>query len=224
MQLRRRILALVLAGLCLVMVAVIRHVIRESESGKAARVQGAVPESGAVNWFGAPEIDVQLLTNNEYSRPGLRLGSIKGIVVHYTANPGSSAQANRNYFEGLKDSGERKASSHFVVGLDGEVIQCIPSTEISYASNDRNKDTLSIECCHPDETGEFNQATYTSLVQLTAWLCKRFGLESTDVIRHYDVTGKECPKYFVDHEDAWERFRQDVGDCKNKIIEEEEEQ
>ena len=111
-----------------------------------------------------------------------------------------------------------------MVGLDGEVIQCIPSTEISYASNDRNKDTLSIECCHPDETGEFNQATYTSLVQLTAWLCKRFGLESTDVIRHYDVTGKECPKYFVDHEDAWERFRQDVGDCKNKIIEEEEEQ
>ena len=30
------------------------------------------------------------------------------------------------------------------------------------------------------------------------------------MIRHYDVTGKICPKYFVDHEDAWELFKGDV--------------
>ena len=29
----------------------------------------------------------------------------------------------------------------------------------------------------------------------------------TDVIRHYDVTGKICPKYYVDHPEAWEDFR-----------------
>lgn len=223
MQLRRRMFIFALAVLCLLMVLVIRHVIRQSEM-EGSRLQGAAPESGGVDWFGAPEIDVQLLTNNEYSRPGIAIDQVAGIVVHYTANPGSSAQANRNYFEGLKDSGERKASSHFVIGLDGEIIQCIPSSEISYASNDRNKDTLSIECCHPDESGAFNSATYTSLVQLVAWLCKRFDLEAADVIRHYDVTGKICPKYFVDHEDAWEQFRQDISDYKNKIIEEEEEQ
>lgn len=171
-----------------------------------------------------PDIDVELLTVNPYSRPGTETSKIKGIVVHYTANPGATAIANRNYFEGLKDSGERKASSHFVIGLDGEVIQCIPSSEISYASNDRNKDTLSIECCHPDESGEFNKATYTSLVQLVAWLCKRFDLEASDVIRHYDVTGKECPKYFVEHEDAWEQFQQEVSACKDKIIKEEKEE
>lgn len=223
MQLRRRMFIFALAVLCLLMVLVIRHVIRQSEM-EGSRLQGAAPESGGVDWFGAPEIDVQLLTNNEYSRPGIAIDQVAGIVVHYTANPGSSAQANRNYFEGLKDSGERKASSHFVIGLDGEIIQCIPSSEISYASNDRNKDTLSIECCHPDESGAFNSATYTSLVRLVAWLCKRFDLEAADVIRHYDVTGKICPKYFVDHEDAWEQFRQDISDYKNKIIEEEEEQ
>lgn len=223
MQLRRRMFIFALAVLCLLMVLVIRHVIRQPEM-EGSRLQGAAPESGGVDWFGAPEIDVQLLTNNEYSRPGIAIDQVAGIVVHYTANPGSSAQANRNYFEGLKDSGERKASSHFVIGLDGEIIQCIPSSEISYASNDRNKDTLSIECCHPDESGAFNSATYTSLVQLVAWLCKRFDLEAADVIRHYDVTGKICPKYFVDHEDAWEQFRQDISDYKDKIIEEEEEQ
>ena len=132
-------------------------------------------------------------------------------MIHYTANPGSTAQANRNYFEGLKDEHTTKASSHFVIGLDGEIIQCIPSTEISYASNDRNGDTLSIECCHPDETGKFTDKTYDSLVKLTAWLCSRFDVPADEVIRHYDVTGKDCPKYFVENEDAWKQFQKRCG-------------
>lgn len=177
-------------------------------------------EQNSEEWAGAPEMDVQLLDVNEYSRPGIALQDINGIVIHYTANPGSSAQANRNYFQGLKDSHETKASSHFVVGLDGEIIQCIPSNEISYASNDRNSDTLSIECCHPDETGKFTDATYASVINLTAWLCVRFDLTGQDVIRHYDVTGKLCPLYFVEHEDAWEQFRKDV-DTRIKEIQEE---
>lgn len=161
-------------------------------------------------WEDAPEMSVELLTPNPYSRPEIPLEKVNGIVIHYTANPGSSAKANRNYFEGLKDSGQTYASSHFIVGLKGEIIQCIPSREIAYASNERNEDTLSIETCHPDESGRYNQATYDSLVELTAWLCHKFDLQSTDVIRHYDVTGKICPKAFVEDEQAWEQFRRDV--------------
>lgn len=161
---------------------------------------------------GRPAIDVQLLTPNPYSRPQEALNEINGIVIHYTANPGTTAQENHDYFEGLKDSGETYASSHFVVGLDGEIIQCIPSSEISYASNDRNYDTISVECCHPDESGQFTEDTYQSMVELTAWLCKHFQVPVDSVIRHYDVTGKECPKYFVDHPEAWEQFRNDVGE------------
>lgn len=157
-----------------------------------------------------PDIDVQLLDINEYSRPGIESDPIKGIVIHYTANPGSTAQNNRDYFEGLKDSHETSVSSHFVVGLDGEIIQCVPTWELAYASNSRNQDTVSIECCHPDESGEFTDKTYKSLVQLTAWLCDKFGLTQNDVIRHYDVTGKICPKYFVEDEKAWELFKGDV--------------
>ena len=157
-----------------------------------------------------PEIDVQLLDVNAYSRPGIESGKITGIVIHYTANPGASAQNNRDYFEGLKTSHATKASSHFIVGLEGEIIQCVPTWEIAYASNDRNSDTVSIECCHPDESGRFNDETYRSMVQLTAWLCRKFGLSEMDVIRHYDVTGKNCPKYFVENEDAWSEFRTDV--------------
>jgi len=158
----------------------------------------------------APDYQVDLLTPNPYSRPQMALEEVKGIVVHYTANPGTTAAQNRSYFEGLKDMQKTKASSHFVVGMDGEIIQCIPSSEISYASNDRNVDTLSIECCHKDETGQFTQETYDSLVELTAWLCGKFNLPVDSIIRHYDVTGKECPIYYVKNEDAWEKFKKDV--------------
>ena len=94
--------------------------------------------------------------------------------------------------------------------MDGEIIQCVPTWEIAYASNERNADTVSIEVCHPDETGKFTDATYRSLVQLTAWLCVKFDLKEDQIIRHYDVTGKNCPKYFVEDEAAWEKFREDV--------------
>lgn len=157
-----------------------------------------------------PELDVQLLTVNPYSRPGTKTGKINGIVIHYTANPGSTARQNRDYFEGLKDSHETKASSHFVVGLEGEIVQCIPTWEVAYASNDRNSDTVSIETCHSKKDGKYTKETYRSMVKLTAWLCKKFDLNENDVIRHYDVTGKICPKYFVENEEAWKKFLEDV--------------
>lgn len=160
---------------------------------------------------GAPYIDVELLTPNEYSRPQIPIESVNYIAIHYTANPGATAIANRNYFENLANTHDTKVSSHFVVGLDGEVVQCIPTSEMSYATNSRNVDTISIECCHPDETGKFNDSTYDSVVKLTAWLCVQFGLTSENVIRHYDVTGKDCPKYYVENPDAWLQMKADIA-------------
>lgn len=158
-------------------------------------------------------IEQQFLTVNPYSRPGTKLAVVNGIVIHYVANPGTTAQNNRDYFEGLKNqsgSNVTMVSSHFIIGLDGEIIQCIPVDEKAFASNDRNWDTISIECCHPSEDGAFTEETYDSLVKLTAWLCEELDLSEKDVIRHYDVTEKLCPKYFVENEDAWKQFRKDV--------------
>lgn len=209
-QIRRRIIGAGAAVLCVFGIGFgIRQLTGIGQSGPVD-IQA---DTTSVQWEGAPPINVELLTPNEWSRPQIALEQIQGIVIHYTANPGSTAQQNHDYFEGLKDSQSTKASSHFIIGLDGEVIQCIPSSEWSYASNDRNRDTLSIECCHPDESGQFNEATYQSMVELTGWLCHRFGLSSEDVIRHYDVTGKLCPLYYVEHPDAWEQFREDVVEC-----------
>ncbi len=173
--------------------------IRDSHAASAETYPAKIIEN-------APDYTVDLLDINEYSRPGSALKTVNGIVIHYTANPGTTAKQNRDYFNGLKDSHLTKASAHFVIGLDGEIVQCIPCKEIAYASNERNSDTIAIECCHEDKTGKFNPETEQSLVELTAWLMGRYGLTTKDVIRHYDVTGKECPLYYVKNEDQWNDF------------------
>ncbi len=156
-------------------------------------------------------IEENLLPVNPYSRPGTKLEEVNAIVIHYVGNPGTTAAQNRSYFENIIETGEASVSSHFIVGLDGEIIQCVPLDEISYASNTRNEDTIAVETCHPDETGKYNQTTYDSMVKLTAYLCILYNLNpDKDVIRHYDVTGKECPKYFVDYENEWSLFKAQV--------------
>ncbi len=141
------------------------------------------------------KITENFLTVNKFSRPGIKLEKVTKIAVHYVGNPGSSAIANRNYFENQKNGG-KYVSSHFVIGLEGEIIQCIPLDEWSYCTNQANGYSISIECCHPDNTGKFNEKTEESLAELCAYLLKKFGLTSEDIIRHYDVTGKQCPLWW----------------------------
>lgn len=195
----------VVAGVVLLCICALLSFIVEKTSGKEV-----VADSGGI--VIQPEIKEMFLTPNQYSRPQKELKHVNGIVIHYTANPGTSAEANRNYFENLKNKKKKYASSHFVIGLDGEIVQCIPLDEIAYASNNRNDDTISIECCHEDADGKFNEETYESLVHLVAWLCDEYGLEKEDIIRHYDVTGKLCPKYFVEHKKKWSKFKNNVFD------------
>ena len=155
----------------------------------------------------APDwVDQQIIKVDGDSRRGVMLEGVRNIVIHYVGNPGTTAQQNRDYYANPSS----EVSSHFVIGLKGEIIQCIPLHEKSSASNHRNKDTISIEVCHPDESGKFTDASYQSLVKLTVWLCEICDLDSGDVIRHYDITGKQCPLYFVTHEDAWKKFLQAV--------------
>ncbi|MBQ7714825.1 MAG: N-acetylmuramoyl-L-alanine amidase [Clostridia bacterium] len=163
--------------------------------------------------WNAPEYVVYVpLVKNEFSRPGTPLTRINGIVVHYVANPGTTAEQNRSYFNGLAQSGATWASSHFIIGLEGEVLQLIPLDEIAYCSNNRNDDTVSIECCHPEEDGKFTDKTYDSLITLLTDLCREYDLDPrTQIIRHYDVNGKMCPLYFVEHEDAWHELLTDVA-------------
>ena len=142
------------------------------------------------------KITEMFLTPSKYVRPQIKLAKVTKIAVHYVGNPNTSALANRNYFENCGKTGARYVSSHYIIGLDGEIIQCIPLDEWSYCTNQANGYSISIECCHPDQTGKFTDATENSLAELCAFLCRKFGLTENDIIRHYDVTGKQCPLYW----------------------------
>ena len=156
------------------------------------------------------EIKQALLTPNTYSRPRQKLSKVTKIVIHWVGNAGSSAKANRDYFESLKYR-NIYASAHYIIGLEGEILQCIPENEVAYHATKANAYSIGIENCHPDWTGKFNDKTYKSLIELCVDLCKRYGLNpDTDIIRHYDVTRKICPKYYVEHPAAWIALKRDV--------------
>ena len=143
------------------------------------------------------EITKLWLTVNPYSRPGTIRKRTEKIAVHYVGNPGTTALNNRNYFNNLAKTHSRYVSSNYIIGLDGEVLECVPSEEIAYCTNQANEYSISIECCHPDATGKFTDATETALAELCVYLLKRYNLTADDIIRHYDVTGKQCPLYWA---------------------------
>ena len=188
---------IIVAAIVIMSCLVVKRINQNSEAKKVKNLA----EIKIPDW-----IDSQIIDVDGASRNGYKLKGVKDIVVHYVGNPGTTAQQNHDFYAGNQSN----VSSHFVVGLDGKIIQCIPINEWSAASNWRNNDTISIEVCHPDETGKFKKKTYSSLVKLVAWLENVCDIDESHVIRHYDITKKECPRYFVQHEDKWKTFKKNV--------------
>lgn len=170
------------------------------------------------------KITDKLLTKNPYSRSGEKQNAIKKVVVHWVGNANTSATANRNYFNNLKDTHTTSASSHYIIGLNGEIIRCIPEKEVAFHSGSysMNRKSIGIENCHPDWNGKFNDKTYNSLVELCADILDRYNLDTSALIRHYDVTGKQCPKYYVKNSSAWKQFKKDVAKKMGQEVKEEE--
>jgi N-acetylmuramoyl-L-alanine amidase len=159
-----------------------------------------------------------LLTNK--NRPKKKLKKLKGIVIHWTANEdsGANALANRNYFNNTN----RPASAHYIVD-DHQIIQCIPDDEVAYHVGARkyradgikilespygpNYFLIGIEMC-VNKDGVWSK-TYQNTINLVVYLLKKYSLTVNDLYRHYDITGKNCPKMMLEGKD-WENFRNDV--------------
>ncbi len=173
-------------------------------------------------------IEKKHLTINPYSRPGDTLNEVKAIVMHWVANPDSSAEANRNFFEGRKSGKSGYGSAHYIVGIQGEVIECIPPCEVAYHAGSRsytnyltscittgnpNDCTLGIELCHPEADGAFTDKTLESASFLAAELCCHYGLNPyRDITTHKAVVGwKNCPKFWCEHPNEFQRFQRMVA-------------
>jgi len=164
-----------------------------------------------------------LLTPNPYSRPQLKLRRVDAIVLHWVGNSGTSAEANRLYFESLQD-GSRKASAHYIIDSRG-IVRCIPDDEVAYhvgqpegqpysawarlrwGGEHPNWYCLGIEHCHPDWTGQFDAAVLGWSKLLCAGLIRRYGLTTEAITTHNAITGKDCPRWFVEHPAELVRFR-----------------
>jgi len=171
--------------------------------------------------------DALLTLGASHGRTGKAINP-KGVVVHYVGNPGSSAMANRNYFENGSDG--RGVSSHYIVGLQGEIIRCIPETEVAmhagaaysnaYLEQAKTNNSIyyGIETCHPAADGKFSGITAQSLMELCADMCVRHGFDPhKHLFTHYEVTGKQCPLYYVNHPEAWAEFKNNVQDTISRI-------
>ncbi len=181
------------------------------------------------------------LTPNKFSRPSLKIKEVKGLVIHWVANTNSSAEANRRYFENRKNGKNNYGSAHYIIDLNGDIIQCIPDNEVAYHTgakkykpevkeklfNYPNFYTLGIECTHIKDSGEMSLNTYNSLIQLTLELCKQYKIDPlTFLFRHFDITGKLCHKWFIDNPAEWKQFKNKINELlhNNKIKPQQEEQ
>jgi len=156
-----------------------------------------------------------LIVKNQYSRPGMKLIGVKGLVIHWTATPGASDENEVKFFDGADGGGGRYASAHLFVDRDSARLD-IPLDEVAYHANDHacripklaatasyyknggaNLTAIGIEMC-VEKDGTIHAETITRTVQVAAALCKQFGLNPVaDIYRHYDITGKNCPAPWV---------------------------
>ncbi|MBR3656519.1 MAG: N-acetylmuramoyl-L-alanine amidase, partial [Prevotella sp.] len=137
---------------------------------------------------------------------GTRTEKVKYIAIHYTGNDGATAAENVSYFNG----GNRGASAHYFVDHSGEIREyCDPAAYYSWHCGGplesshhplhdicTNRNSIGIEICTRKSGGvwTFTSAAVNSAIALTKYLMTKFGVSADHVCRHYDVTGKACPR------------------------------
>ncbi|MGI5824522.1 MAG: N-acetylmuramoyl-L-alanine amidase family protein [Bacillota bacterium] len=143
-----------------------------------------------------------------------RSQKIKYIVIHYTANNGDTAKGNAVYFHNNRTL---QASAHYFVD-EKEVWQSVKEGDTAYHCGGktyrhkecRNANAIGIELCSRKSGGGkyyFKSETVDNAAELTRSLMEKYGIDREHVIRHYDVTGKNCPAPFVEDITQWQNFK-----------------
>ena len=148
------------------------------------------------------------------------INRIKYIVVHFTANNGDTAYGNTNYSKSY-----RGASAHYFVD-ENNIYQSVEDKNVAWHcgakkykhSTCRNSNSLGVELCSmKDSKGNFYfmDKTVDNAVELVKMLMAKYNVPIANVIRHYDVTGKNCPEPFVRDIKAWQNFK---GRLEEKVV------
>ena len=173
-------------------------------------------------------MEIKSLLANQNNYGGKRNTSIiRYIVIHYTGNDGDKAASNGRYFrEHIVN-----ASAHYFVD-DTEIIQSVPDNCIAWSVGGNkypscsktgggkwhgkctNHNSISIELCDTKKNGvsDFTEATQKNAAKLCQMLMKKYNVPIENVIRHFDVVGKICPKPFVENKAVWKKWKERLVD------------
>lgn len=167
--------------------------------------------------------------------------TIKYIVIHGTSGVSSKngcALGNCKWFA----TGARSASADFVVD-DISIVQY--SSDIhnrytwhcgdtqkgksgAYKGKCTNANSIGIELCTTNKKGKvtnvddgnwyFTDKVLTNGIELVKYLMKEYNIPASNVIRHRDVTGKNCPvsNGWYGSESEWKWFKTQLTDTTSK--------
>lgn len=172
-------------------------------------------ESKKLDYFN-DEKSIEVYVNQNFSNhnTSLRNGEIEYIVIHYTGTTKGAVDII-NYYNSLRAD---SASADFFVDLNGDIYQYNPVIDFRYSwavGGDKkdnfggslygvvtNENSISIELCVSNDSDDlsynsegwyFSEQTINSAVDLVNYLMGKYDIDKFHVIRHYDVSGKECP-------------------------------
>lgn len=142
-----------------------------------------------------------------------RSAPIRYIVVHYTANKGDTAKNNADYFARTTT----KTSAHYFVD-EKEVWQSVGEQDTAYHCGAdtykhpfcRNGNSIGVEMCLLDKAGNIRPGTIDTALSVVRQLMAAYDIPIDRVLRHYDVTGKNCPRSMVENPQLWEDFKKEL--------------
>lgn len=180
------------------------------------------------------EITLRTSTINTQAKANRK---IEYIVIHYTAGTTSKAGTainTANYFKTANN-----VSSDFIVD-DTTIVQYNPDIKNIFCWHCggtryhnkggrfygvcRNDNSIGIEICCMNTTGKmqdansptyyFTPASLNNAAELVKKLMGEYKIPVSNIVRHYDVTGKPCPgingwnlEKYSDGEQEWEKFK-----------------
>ena len=151
-----------------------------------------------------------------------RAQPVSFLVFHYVGATGGARNNAKYYHDRVL-----KISAHYFVGHASEgaaIWQSVAESDTAWHCGRtdgryqhptcRNSNSIGIEmCCHQDTAGNWyiDKATYAAAAELGRDIMARYGIPMENVLRHYDVTGKLCPRPLID-EGKWAAFKARLED------------
>ena len=142
---------------------------------------------------------------------------ILGIVIHNTGLTNDTAKNECDYFA---TGNTRCAGAHIFIDLDGKAGKSISLDKIAWSVGDsanghgkyyntlNNTNTVSIELC-AILNREISEAQKKKLISVIKYI-KRHCPNVKYIVRHYDITTKDCPSYYVAHKDEWLKLQKEL--------------